>query len=274
MKSLSNISVWLLEDIQQLVGTSTKRDIEYVTSRAKHEGIGALALTLGSFAEDFERSLENGHVAPGSFAAFRKQKKAPLIPTFLSGIMGRVFGSDGRLLAQPDALSILCIRQVCRLAKKVEVPPKPDKVKACFRKFQENEQSMALHPFQRHSCWDSSTVEMFRKVSALLWHRLDDFKPGYPKHGPGAVAEKLLPNQKYNIDYWYTRLNALFPPDQYLVCRPDLIQEHNYQELSPAQEKPVRVITVPKTQKGPRIIAIEPVAMQYVQQSICRDLMA
>lgn len=39
-----------------------------------------------------------------------------------------------------------------------------------------------------------------------------------------------------------------------------------------AGESPVRVITVPKTLKGPRIIAIEPVCMQYTQQAI-RDVL-
>jgi hypothetical protein len=38
--------------------------------------------------------------------------------------------------------------------------------------------------------------------------------------------------------------------------------------LEPGAERPVRVITVPKTLKTPRIIAIEPTAMQYMQQAL------
>lgn len=40
--------------------------------------------------------------------------------------------------------------------------------------------------------------------------------------------------------------------------------------LEPDAELPVRVVTVPKTLKTPRIIAIEPTCMQYVQQGLMR----
>jgi hypothetical protein len=40
------------------------------------------------------------------------------------------------------------------------------------------------------------------------------------------------------------------------------------------QELPSRVITVPKTQKTPRIIAIEPSSIQYAQQALKRELYA
>jgi len=42
------------------------------------------------------------------------------------------------------------------------------------------------------------------------------------------------------------------------------------QILEPGQELPVRVVLVPKTLKTPRVIAIEPTAMQYVQQGLMR----
>lgn len=40
------------------------------------------------------------------------------------------------------------------------------------------------------------------------------------------------------------------------------------QFLEPGQERPVEVTPVPKTMKTPRLIAIEPTAMQYVQQAV------
>jgi hypothetical protein len=42
--------------------------------------------------------------------------------------------------------------------------------------------------------------------------------------------------------------------------------------LEPGSEMPVRVISVPKTLKTPRIIAVEPTAMQYSQQAIAEVL--
>jgi hypothetical protein len=45
-------------------------------------------------------------------------------------------------------------------------------------------------------------------------------------------------------------------------------------DLDPGAEIPVRVISVPKTLKTRRIIAIEPVAMQYMQQALMEPLVA
>jgi hypothetical protein len=42
--------------------------------------------------------------------------------------------------------------------------------------------------------------------------------------------------------------------------------------LEPGAERPVRVITVPKTLKAPRVIAIEPLCMQYAQQGVLESL--
>jgi hypothetical protein len=44
------------------------------------------------------------------------------------------------------------------------------------------------------------------------------------------------------------------------------------QVLEPGAEPPVRVVTVPKTLKTPRIIAIEPLCMQYTQQSLLQPM--
>jgi hypothetical protein len=43
--------------------------------------------------------------------------------------------------------------------------------------------------------------------------------------------------------------------------------------LEPGSEIPVKVISVPKTLKTPRIIAMEPTAMQYVQQAILPEIL-
>jgi len=65
-----------------------------------------------------------------------------------------------------------------------------------------------------------------------------------------------------------------FPAEEFLIpnmaFKPYLEDELNI--LEPGAEVPVRVITVPKTLKTPRIIAIEPTAMQYSQQALFRSL--
>jgi len=107
--------------------------------------------------------------------------------------------------------------------------------------------------------------DMFAKVDRdIYWGRHRG------RHGPGAVAEKLTSNGKWTLRSWPARLQRVFPAEEFLIpnlhFREELRQELDFTE--PGAEMPVRVITVPKTLKAPRVIAIEPAAMQFAQQSI------
>lgn len=75
---------------------------------------------------------------------------------------------------------------------------------------------------------------------------------------------------------WHHRLSHHFPFDQYCVPNAGWLGGDDDfvlpKFLDPGAEPPVRVVTVPKTQKTPRIIAIEPVCMQYTQQALMRSM--
>jgi hypothetical protein len=110
-----------------------------------------------------------------------------------------------------------------------------------------------------------------------MWTRVDRdvyYDHILPKHGPGAVADKLTSNGKYRNRLWTSRLQRVFPVDRYLIPNhhfTDVLDEVDI--LEPGAEIPVRVITVPKTLKTPRIIAIEPTCMQYTQQALLRSIL-
>jgi len=90
-----------------------------------------------------------------------------------------------------------------------------------------------------------------------------------PKHGPGATADRLTGNRKYRLREWTTRLETLFPFLDFALPSARYYKEQDHVKfLEPEAERPVRVITVPKTLKTPRIIAIEPTCMQYMQQAV------
>lgn len=90
-----------------------------------------------------------------------------------------------------------------------------------------------------------------------------------PKHGPGATAERISGNQKYNQYEWTERLETYFPFGEFAFNSwTSYLADPRVTYLDPGAERPVRVITVPKTLKAPRIIAIEPVCMQYTQQAL------
>jgi hypothetical protein len=91
-----------------------------------------------------------------------------------------------------------------------------------------------------------------------------------PKHGPGSTADSLLGNEKYDQCEWTRRLeDGGFPYGEYAI--PNwryyyLLDRVTF--LEPGEERPVKVVLVPKTQKTPRVIAVEPTCMQYAQQAL------
>lgn len=120
----------------------------------------------------------------------------------------------------------------------------------------------------------------FSEVSALLWGSLFtadslrvDAERVLPKHGPGATAERLPANGRFSLRTWHQRLDHWFPASDFVIPNSGYIDElAGVQFVSPEQEQPVRVVTVPKTLKGPRIIAIEPACVQYTQQALLEIL--
>lgn len=80
------------------------------------------------------------------------------------------------------------------------------------------------------------------------------------RHGPGAVAERLKNWEKSQFPNWPHKLEGRFP---FSHCgkmpSDDRDRPRNH-------EPPSRMICVPKTAKGPRLIAAEPVAHQWCQQ--------
>lgn len=93
-----------------------------------------------------------------------------------------------------------------------------------------------------------------------------------PKHGPGATAEGGKHTNKYAFHNWPRKLQATFPADYY--ASPNLGQglESGSEVEMGHSEVPSRLIAVPKTQKGPRLIAAEPIAHQWTQQLIRNQL--
>nr|UJQ84907.1 MAG: hypothetical protein 3 [Leviviridae sp.] len=90
-----------------------------------------------------------------------------------------------------------------------------------------------------------------------------------PRHGPGAVAEHIRGNAKFSVGTWPGRLESIFPYGDYAL--PQLALENELdrvQFLEPGAEVSVQLTGVPKTDKTPRLIAIEPAAMQYMQQAV------
>lgn len=276
-KSLRNdllevaISVYLDACASCFAVNSDLRDLDTLRSRVEDEGVSFLTITLPLFARDFERSLAEEWIDPKRFSNFKKRRG---IPAFLHGILGLVFDEEtGRLydktLLASNVISTVtrCVRQICLTFKKVEIPCTPKRACAAFDSFATIEQSLEMFTLPRE---DSLSFDL---VSSLLWDGMfNDFHVDKlnPRHGPGATAEGITGNQKFLWQRWHERLDEYFPYYGNAVSIGSLMGRdiEDVAFVPEDQEQPVKVVQVPKTLKAPRIIAIEPVCMQYVQQSI------
>lgn len=270
MKSLMSLLQTMLADAGVWCCTSTTRDFETVSRRVEHEGLSFLTITLPTFSRDLERALDDGIVGPTLFQSFRKRGS---LPRFLGGFCDLVFDREsGRVLDCPSSTAIFYIRQICLVFKKVQLPCSLERDRRAYERYIECEYAVRswsetinpefLRDFARisHLLWDSDLCHLDRKVYD------GDLTP---KHGPGSTADKLFGNEKFNQRTWTERLEQYFPVGEFLLPNygyRSVLDSVNIVE--PGSELPVRVVTVPKTLKTPRIIAIEPTCMQYAQQSL------
>jgi len=255
---------------------SDLRDLETIRSRVKDEGLSFLTITLPQYASDLDRSLEMGFIDPTFFRAFSKNGS---IPAFLQGMIGLVFNRETGGINDVQDVSfssdipcvIDCIRQICLAFKKLELPCTPE------REFRALENYIAIESQFEMFQVSREDSDSFDSVSSVLWDTaMGVIHPSMlvPRHGPGATAEHISGNGKYVWRSWHERLEPFFPfidtayplscGDAYDLSKElQLVTFHDSEH-----EHPVRVTPVPKTLKGPRIIAIEPCCMQYTQQGI------
>jgi hypothetical protein len=253
--------------------TSATIDIQTVNGRVEHEGISFLTISLPAFGKDFQKSLDQGLVSRNAFQGFSWRAG---LPRFLGGFLDLVFDRDsGVLIDKPDVEAIIAIRQLTLMFGKIHLPCSDARVAGamsdyvdCDREVKENDEIL-----------DRSDFSEFKRMSSLLFRgvfskidRLIYEENVVPRHGPGATADKLLGNKKFLQSTWTDRLQKVFSFENFLLPSARFATEDGVTFLEPGEEMPVKVISVPKTLKTPRIIAIEPTVMQYMQQSILEQL--
>lgn len=271
LKSLMLLWQSVLSEESTQCRVNALRDLKTVTDRVEDEGRSFLTITLPNFAKDFERSLELGKVDRNLFQGFSWKGG---LPRFLSGFLGLVFDPvSGLLRDAPSADSIRAIRQLTLMYGKINLACSEERERRAIDGFISTERQLK----ELGDRLDQADYLAYHRVSRLLWSdvltRVDlKVYDGelLPRHGPGSTADGLRGNAKFTQRVWTERLERYFPAIDYLFSAQDVYFENidRVTWLSPGAELPVKVISVPKTQKTPRIIAIEPTCMQYAQQAL------
>jgi len=216
------------------------------------------------------------------FLAFGKTHSG--IPEFLQGLLCHVFDGDGSLRDEPSVDCIRLVRQICLFGKKIERPCSQERVLDATARFKSVDGEVAER-------LEGPLFEAFQQVAKVLMDSCTGLKNDdvlsslVPKHGPKATREHISGNQKWYFKRWHQRLDEAGFTYWRFGCHSHLSEASDIDEnlvdflayalnlelpdfVEPGCEEPVRVVFVPKTQKTPRVIAVEPVCMQYAQQAL------
>ncbi|DAD52557.1 TPA_asm: RNA-directed RNA polymerase [ssRNA phage SRR6255733_5] len=261
-----SLVVDLIKELSDQLSLCADRDLTYVRSRFEHEGLSFLTITLPSFSSGLEAAIERGVAYASDFPAFAV-KGGWCLPKFLSGFTKHMFDKEGALIDIFDPDYVFALRQICNLWKKALLPCSDAKVKAAFDQYVSTDAALSDYS---HICNDPGII--VRQISEVLINDIfRDFniRDIRCKHGPGATAEKLTRNSRQLITQWPIRAEPFFPSSWHTI--PNIGHINQLQKvklLSESDETPVRVVSVPKTLKTPRIIAVEPSHMQFMQQGM------
>lgn len=217
---------------------------------------------------------------------------------FLSGLMSKVFDDDGFLLKPTDTKAVNLLRQVLYLAKKVERDCSDAAILAEVEEFAKIDIGLRsasldwlsdtlVFPERRlhlrdgfRGCGDLFSdrdripvrlLSHIQTVADIIISRYPavDWRTFEPRHGPGAVADGGRAVDKYRFPNWPAKLENTFSFSYFGQPREDLhLAESDY--IPSTHEPPVRLFAVPKTLKGPRMIASEPMAHMYLQLGAMR----
>lgn len=247
-----------------------ERDMMSIRSRVRNEGIKFLTVQLPTLRKAIDRSLETGElVVPEGFGRKAKAGTRQNIPKLFSALFLTTYTPQGALRHEKSN-AVPFLRRICDLCYKVKLPFSSEAMELASRKFKEVDSS--LIPLSK----ELKEREAFRYARLLLQKLLRGFDPRLimPRHGPGAVAEKLHGRSKYNFDVYDREIDQLYPYVNLMTFGVlAQSQESLTHHLTWAGEfPPSRVCLVPKDSRGPRVIAAEPALLQYLQQGLGRAL--
>lgn len=260
----------LLRECGEMCSTNEwSRDFKTLMSRTLNEGSSFVTITLPSFLDSFMESIEKGYVDSTSFIGWKKRQ---CLPVFLKGFTSLVFDQLGvlREYSELQTTAIGAIRQICCLYKKVKQVCSIEREEKAIKEYCELDYSMQ-GTINRVS---DNRLDTFIDVSRIITSHVFkgwDRNCLIPYHGPGATADRLKGNRKYDHRRltWRKDFNAYFNIGETLYNSEESYfhDKREVREVDPV-ESMARLATVPKTQTKPRVIALEPCTTQMIQQPI------
>lgn len=297
----------LLRDVQAAYPAlrGLDRDLSRLSLLCQTRGLGSLSLDLPVLDDLLLAGLRDGRL-PQDSQPFGWVSKRCRVPRLFSGLWLRVFDKSAVLKPDADINAVMFLRQLSCIAKKVKSPCSHDRNKLAIKGYYDVETSLRKPTlnwegdqldsdghFKDQSFAQIQEVDLplfgeydsERKRANILLSRLQEvadmvlsrFQWYDPyswsatsilergvssfRHGRGAVSNIKKSGDKSDFLSWPRKLENVFPFKDFGKLPLD-------DRIVPEREYPSQMHMVPKTLKGPRIIAAEPVEHQWCQQSI------
>lgn len=285
---LKDVADWD-RDLEPFLVLDYQRIERIVVSR----GMSFVTIDMPEAAKVLDQALSRGRFwpeqFPETFGAIRNGHRK-----LFRCLMTKVFDDGGILRENAEIKAIFFLRQLLLIAKKVEGDCGETAIKAEVEAFRQIDQSLytpnlnwvgdrlaegrvarldfgdnlRLEPdlFSNRDWVRSKQLAMVGKVADILVGMFPelDWRQVIPRHGPGAVADAKTGTDKYLFPTWPAKLERVFPANYFSQSREDLTSTEA-EVIGHFKEPPARLMAVPKTMKGPRMIASEPVSHQFIQ---------
>ena len=297
---LKDISVYLPSDHRDL-----ERDLLTLTRLARTRGQPVFTMDLPSLGKVLDRALADGRLLLSGLPLSRGRTNKTIVPRLFWGLWSRLFENDGCLKPNVDPNIVFFLRTLLYVGKNLEWECSPRYLYEATEEFFRIEAGLPIpgpfwgssgsfddimHSVSQRSVSDViCREELFpsgnqalepvlvaiqqsadRTAGILGTSSPEDFRF---RHGPGAVSDLSSGEYKYDFPRWGSRLEEVFPWSEFGSTGLGLMDRLQRDGLDMAFNEPCsRLIAVPKTQKGPRLIAAEPTDHQWIQQGI-RDFL-
>jgi len=306
VRELSNVYKALFQDALATfptLGAEFEKDLTRLEGLVERRGIRVYLVDLPAVCKHLDRCLAGGHYNPSGLPATSRVSNGVVIPKFLRGLYLMVFHETGSLREDCSTEAIFFLRQILSVGKKTVYPcsgravedevlefvatdsqlPEPEQ----FWEASSPSDLVAPVPYQgfgnsqllrdRIDTYDALTraelsifLTNLDTVSGIVTTTLGPYRPAdwRFRHGPGAISETTAICNKYSWRNWSEVLEMEYPLAD---CG-----FHNHASWADRCENGVgiestipssRLIAVPKTFTGPRLIAAEPSEHQWCQQN-------
>lgn len=284
------------------------RDYSRLCSALETRGLSFFTIDLVEYGKHFDKCLSSSRLTRIIGPHMSPYKSGVVIPRLFKGLLQRVFQDSGELAPTWCVRSIRGLRQLYYAAKKLRMECTHERTFKTVRKFYQVEASLPLpslawdgddlgmfdkwslcfkQPPNRHVDINQLLLPGIEEVVELPGHLqrymhfacdavvsligvFDPYK-WRSKHGPGAVSDQKG-GSKYEFPSWPKKLESIFPLADFAFANfglwADTLAHGEDKGRFSLREFPSKLIAVPKTQKGPRLIASEPTCHQWCQQII------